>query len=239
MFWKRVFVNSKWPLSDRVLILGMRILLCAATQLELKPTLSFLKEKGLEQKVEVLITGVGLVAATYSLTRRLAKSHPRLILQAGVAGALNEELALGQVVVVGSETIGDEGVAESGTFQSLFALKLADANGAPFRAGRLVNESLTESTHTGLAVVSGVSVNQISTDLEQIDYYRDHLGADIETMEGAALHYVAGMERVPYLQLRAISNYIGERDKSHWKLREAIDNVNRETQTILTKLLEI
>lgn len=217
----------------------MRILLCAATQLELKPTLAFLKEKGLEQKVEVLITGVGLVATTYSLTRRLTKGHPKLILQAGVAGALNEELALGQVVVVGSETIGDEGVAESGTFLSVFELKLADADQPPFREGRLVNESITEATHVGLPVVKGVSVNQISTDLEQIDYYRDHLGADIETMEGAALHYVAGKERVPYLQLRAISNYIGERDKSHWRLREAVDNVNRETQKILTKLLDI
>ena len=217
----------------------MRILLCAATQLELKPTLAFLEEKGLQQKVEVLITGVGLVAATYSLTKRLTRGYPQLILQAGVAGALKEELALGQVVVVGSETIGDEGVAESGTFRSLFQLKLAGADQPPFRQGRLVNESITEGTHVGLPVVSGVSVNQISTDGAQIDYYRDHLGADIETMEGAALHYVAGMERVPYLQLRAISNYIGERNKSHWRLKEAVDALNRETQMILIKLLDI
>lgn len=217
----------------------MRILLCAATELEIKPTLSFLAEKVLDQKVEVLITGVGLVAATYSLTRRLAKGHPKLVIQAGVAGALNEELALGQVVVVGSETIGDEGVAESGAFRSLFELKLADAGQPPFSEGRLVNNYLEKLAPADLPVASGVSVNQISTDLEQIDYYRDHLGADIETMEGAALHYVAGMERVPYLQLRGISNYIGERDKSHWRLREAVDGVNRETQTLLTKLLKI
>jgi futalosine hydrolase len=217
----------------------MRILLCAATELELKPTLAFLREKALEQKVEVLITGVGLVAATYSLTRRLAKDHPGIIVQAGVTGALNEELSLGQVVVVGSETIGDEGVAERGSFRSLFVLKLADDGQPPFKKGRLVNDHLEKLAPANLPVVSGVSVNQISTDLEQIDYYRVHLGADIETMEGAALHYVCGMEGVPYLQLRAVSNYIGERDKSKWALKEAVEAVNTETRNILIKLLDI
>ncbi|HEY1113139.1 MAG TPA: futalosine hydrolase [Chitinophagaceae bacterium] len=217
----------------------MRILLCAATELELRPTLAYLEEKNLHQEVEVLITGVGLVASTYSLAKRLAKNHPGLVIQTGVAGALNEELILGQVVVVGSEIIGDEGVAESGTFHSLFALKLADAGKSPYRNGKLLNNHLPKWAPAGLPVVHGVSVNQISTNGEQIDYYRDHLGADIETMEGAALHYVAGAEGVPFLQLRAISNYVGERNKSKWVLREAIEHVNRETQNILTKLLDI
>ena len=217
----------------------MQILLCAATELEIKPTIAFIREKGLEKKVEVLITGVGLVAATYSLAKRLAKTPPGILLQAGVAGALNEELALGQVVVVGLETIGDEGVAESGVFRNLFELKLADAAQPPFRDGKLVNPHLKKWAPAGLPVVSGVSVNQISTDLEQIDYYRDHLGADIETMEGAALHYAGGMEGVPFLQLRAVSNYIGERDKSKWALKEAVEGLNRETQHILIKLLDI
>jgi futalosine hydrolase len=217
----------------------MRILLCAATELELKPTLSFLREKALEEKVEVLVTGVGLVAATYSLTRRLAKSHPELVIQAGVAGALNEELSLGQVVVVGTETIGDEGVAENGAFRSLFELKLANAAHPPFKEGKLVNDHLKKFAPAGLPVVSGVSVNQISTDGEQIDYYRKQLGADIETMEGAALHYVAGMEGIPFLQLRGLSNYISERDKTKWMLKEAVDSVNRETQNLLIKVLDI
>jgi futalosine hydrolase len=217
----------------------MQILLCAATGLELEPTLAFLRERDLEERVEVLITGVGLVAATYSLTKWLADRRPGLVIQAGVAGALNEGLALGQVVVVGSETIGDEGVSENGEFRTLFHLGLSDAQQPPFKDGHLVNPGIDQPLHAGLQVVRGVSVNQISTGPEQIAYYRDQLGADIETMEGAALHYVAAMEQVPFLQLRSISNHIGERDKRQWRLKEAVETVNKELQHILIKTLEI
>jgi futalosine hydrolase len=58
-------------------------------------------------------------------------------------------------------------------------------------------------------------------------------------MEGAALHYTALMEGVPFLQLRAISNYIGERDKSMWKMAEAVSRLNEELQKLLTKALAL
>jgi len=37
--------------------------------------------------VEVLITGVGAVAATYMLTHHLQKKQPGLVIQAGIAGS--------------------------------------------------------------------------------------------------------------------------------------------------------
>ncbi len=51
-------------------------------------------------------------------------------------------------------------------------------------------------------------------------------------MEGAAFHYVCLQEKIPFLQLRAISNYVGERNKANWNLNEAIRNLNK-------KLIEI
>lgn len=223
----------------RGLILRMSILLCAATEGELMPTLAFLRERSLKEKVDVLITGVGLTAATYSLTRVLAIRQPSLVVQAGVAGALNLELGLGEVVWVRSEVIGDEGVQENGRFHSLFALKLANTDTQPYLAGRLVNKTLEAYNHSGLRLVDGVTVNQVSTDEEQIAYYRDTLGAEIETMEGAALHYAALMEGVPFLQLRAVSNYIGERDKRQWQLQKAVERLNEELLTLLTKALKL
>jgi futalosine hydrolase len=58
----------------------------------------------------------------------------------------------------------------------------------------------------------------------------------IETMEGAALHYICLQENVPFLQLRSISNYVGERNKEKWKLKEAIDNLNEALVKIVDKL---
>ncbi|ULT38317.1 hypothetical protein KRR40_24600 [Niabella defluvii] len=52
-------------------------------------------------------------------------------------------------------------------------------------------------------------------------------------MEGAALHYVALMEKIPFLQIRGISNYVGERDKRKWNFKDAIDNLNNELVRIV------
>ena len=47
-------------------------------------------------------------------------------------------------------------------------------------------------------------------------------------MEGAALHYVCLMEKIPFLQIRSISNYVGERNKRNWNMKEAIANLNKK-----------
>jgi futalosine hydrolase len=85
--------------------------------------------------------------------------------------------------------------------------------------------------------VDGVTVNEISTDSTRIDYYRNQLNASVESMEGAAVHYVALQESIPFLQMRSLSNFVGERDKSKWVMDIAIANLNIELERTLTKLL--
>jgi futalosine hydrolase len=108
-------------------------------------------------------------------------------------------------------------------------------NEDPWTNGRLCN-NISVLQKIGLTIVDGVTINEITTHPERIRFYKEALRANIETMEGAALHYVALCEKIPFLQLRAISNYVGERDKNKWALREAIANLNMELQRILIKL---
>lgn len=213
----------------------MPVLLCAATEFEIKPTIEFITDNGLND-IEVLLTGVGLTAATYQLTRAAYTQKPTFFLQAGVAGSLDEGLVLGNVVVVASETIGDLGVAESGSFTSLFGLKLNDKNSFPWTDGKLCNSNEIVQ-QLNLPVVDSVSVNEISTNARRIEYYRNNLGAAIESMEGAALHYVSLRENIPFLQIRSLSNFVGERDKSKWKMKEAIASLNHELQMVISKLM--
>ena len=58
----------------------------------------------------------------------------------------------------------------------------------------------------------------------------------LESMEGAAFHYVCLMKNIPFIQLRSASNYVGERDKSKWKMNEAIVNVNKVVYDLINKL---
>jgi futalosine hydrolase len=212
----------------------MRILVCAATEAEIAPTLQALSVKE-NKTIKFLITGVGLMACTYALTRETILDRPDIIIQAGVAGTLQLAHPLSQVVVVRSEIIGDLGVKEEGGFQSLFDLKLLSFNTLPWQTGRLINDN-TLLAEAALPVVDGVTVNEITTDEATIQFYRDQLNVQVESMEGAALHYVAILEKISFLQIRSLSNYIGERDKEKWKMKEAIKNLNLELQRILAKL---
>ena len=58
----------------------------------------------------------------------------------------------------------------------------------------------------------------------------------VESMEGAALHYVCLMEKIPFLQIRSVSNVTGDRDKTRWKLKEAGKNLNEALVLLIQKL---
>lgn len=213
----------------------MQLLLCASTEFEIKPTIDFIQEEKIHE-VEVLITGVGMMSTAYSLAKSILNRRPDFILQAGVAGCLNQQLPLTKIVIVENENVGDLGVEENGSFKTLFDLKLIDKNSFPWKNGKLSN-TLERLRSTGLTIVDGVTVNEISTNKERIAYYRNSLNASVESMEGAALHYVALQEKIPFLQMRSLSNFVGERDKSKWVMDVAVTNLNIELIRILTKFL--
>lgn len=215
-------------------ICDMQILLCAATEMEIGPTILALSQKE-GHRVKFLITGVGMVACTYALTKEVLTNRPDAILQAGVAGTLLPDQPLASVVAVRSECIGDMGVIEDNAFRSLFDLKLLSRNAAPWQDGRLMNESHLLTTG-GLPVVDGVTVNEITTREDRMAYYHNALQVQVESMEGAALHYVALLENIPFLQIRSLSNFIGERNKKQWQLKEAIAKLNHELLHLLTTL---
>src|SRR5262249_23323506 len=93
--------------------------------------------------------------------------------------------------------------------------------------GWLVNRSEILQK-TKLKKVHSISINQIASSRSLIDLYRDRFSATLVSMEGAALHYCCLQEHIPFLQLRSVSNYTGERNKKNWKMSSAISNLNTE-----------
>jgi len=89
---------------------------------------------------------------------------------------------------------------------------------------------------TQLPPVRAITVNEITTRAERIKQLMEKYTPAAESMEGAAFHYVCLQEGIPFIQLRAISNFIGERDKSQWKMEEAIGNLNQQLIRFLNKL---
>ena len=204
----------------------MNILVIAATAKEIEP---FLQQHRNSQKlldIDILITGIGLTSTTYHLVKQLQLKKPGLVIQAGVAGCFDINIRLGTVVVVKQDRVADESVIEKGELKTMPDLKLASPNRFPYTKEWLVNPGIALIKKTGLKAVKGISVNQVSTATQMITFYKNKFDPVTESMEGAALHYVCLLEKIPFLQLRSISNYIGERDKKNWNMKASITNLN-------------
>ena len=199
----------------------MNILVMAATELEIKP---FIEQ---DNGVEILITGVGSPATVYHLTKKLLQEKYDLVIQAGIAGSFSKKIKNGEVVVVEQDAFADLGAEDNKTFKTIFQLRLADENEFPFSNGRLINTSGILSA-VPLKKVQAVTINTITGRKKQIKYLKKICKAGIETMEGAAFHFVCLQENIPFLQLRGISNRTGERNKAKWDIKEAVKNVNAE-----------
>ena len=206
----------------------MNILLIVATAKEIAPFLehyrSRIKKEFLD--IDVLITGIGLTSTTYHLTKQLQLKKPGMVIQAGVAGCFDKQTPLGTVVKIKQDAIADESVIELKKLKTLFDLQLLQTSQFPFKNGWLENPGNVLFKKTKLKMVKGISVNQITTSKQMITFYKSRFNPVIESMEGAALHYVCLMENIPFLQLRSISNYIGERNKKNWNMNESIMNLN-------------
>jgi futalosine hydrolase len=212
----------------------MQILVAAATAKEISPFLDHLR-KSKSQPVDVLITGVGIMAATNSLTRHFYINKPGLVIQAGIAGCFNHNIPLGTVVTVERDTIADLGVLEKKQWLSVFDLRLTSPNQFPYQKGWLINKnSLVDKLKIKKA--KAITVNQVTTAKQMIRIYRGKFNPVLESMEGAVLHYCCLMENIPFLQIRAISNYAGERNKKKWKIPEAIANLNNELIGLINNL---
>jgi futalosine hydrolase len=205
--------------------MGKNILVVAATAKEIKPFIE-LTRTGDINNTDILISGIGLTASTYHLAKQVALKKYDLVIQAGVGGCFDLRIPLGAVVAVKQDAIADQSVVELERLKTLFDLNLVPQDQYPYKKGWLINPNKEVLKKTKLKIVKGISVNQISTSKQMIKFYRDVFDPVTESMEGAALHYVCITENVPFVQIRSISNYIGERNKQKWDMMNSIVNLN-------------
>lgn len=217
----------------------MYILILAATRQEIAFTIDRLHNNSVpvqHHAIDFLISGIGSVSCTYSLTTAIFKHKPDFIIQAGIAGSFSADYPPCTTVLVKEEALGDLGVMEEEIFTDIFDLQLADSNAAPFAKKVLPNPTCGNWKNTGLPLVHGITVNEITTNTKRIAQLKEKYNAEIESMEGAALHYVCLQQKIPFIQIRTVSNYVGERNKSNWQLSGAIQQLNESLITFIQQI---
>lgn len=221
----------------------MKILVVAATELEVKGLLKEPAETGVphrlfdvsENSVDVLITGVGAVPTAFCLARFVEDYD--FIINVGIAGSYSSNISIGQVVVVDWDCFGDYGIDNNGHFISLSEVGLADASS---NVNNLSNPWLKKNDIPEYLVkVKGITLGTASGSEQSIGKIKQLWNPDIETMESAAVFYVCLLLNKPFICLRAISNFVELRDKSKWRIKEALDNLNTEVIKFISSRIEI
>ena len=224
----------------------MRILVVTATPFEIEPIIGRMRhvsDTGLrtaayrfrDHDVDVLTSGVGMVAASAWCSRACAAEHYDLALNFGLCGSFDPSLAPGTVVHVTADRLAELGAEDGDDFLSIHQLNLLGENEFPFEAGMLVNAAPPPlAPLSGLRAVTGITVNTVHGNERTIEAVRARYQPEVESMEGAAFMYSCLVAGVPFAQVRAVSNAVERRNRAAWNIEQAIAGLG----TVATLLLE-
>jgi futalosine hydrolase len=223
-------------LDKKAVFCSMNILLTAATEAEIAPSIEYIAatwqpvEKHIFEKddkqVTICISGVGMMATAYSLAKECSKKRFDIALQAGIAGAFDRSIETGEVVFVNSEQMGDLGAEDNESYLDIFELGLAQRDGFPYANECLNTPDADFHRLLPLRKVTGLTVNMVTGKEETVLRLAEKYNCQVESMEGAAFHYVCLQEKIPFAQIRGISNYIEPRNRAGWKIGDAILSLN-------------
>tara|TARA_B110000503_G_C7119211_1_gene401694 strand:+ start:147 stop:785 length:639 start_codon:yes stop_codon:yes gene_type:complete len=212
----------------------MKILLVAATPIELESIQRLLEKEQNAHEVTFLVTGVGMIATTFSLTKELASNSYDLAINLGIAGAFDNTISLGEVVEVVQDQFSEELVEDGEELKTYQEIGLRERNEYPFIDGVL--NSTFKTTHSTFIKVKGITVNTVHGNERSIKSILKRLNPQIESMEGAAFFYVCNQFKTATVQIRAISNYAEKRNRDAWRIELALNNLAEATKNTLNKL---
>jgi futalosine hydrolase len=223
----------------------MKMTIVAATSLEVAPLLEhyqvhLTKAKdlysNLDGSLHVLVTGMGMMQTAAHLALYASRNDRDLYIDAGIAGAFNRDIQIGEVTQVISETYGDFGVEDGDEFADFFEMGFIDQHQDAFEYGKIspYGNFFQHPSLEHLIKVHSLTVNKVHGKEETIAMIMKKYTADIENMEGLAFFYVTHQIQKPSIEIRSISNYVEKRNKDNWDIRLAVNNLNE----VLFRMLE-
>lgn len=212
--------------------MGGKILVMTAVEAERDAVMRGLKGN---DRYEVKLAGVGPVAAAVRTTTALMSGEYGLVISAGIAGGFEGRAEIGGIVVSTEIVAADLGVETPEGFSSVDELGFGtsrvsvDKPTADCVVGVLKSYGIaasygpivTVSTATGTAATAERLAERVP-------------GVVAEGMEGYGVAAAAHAKGIPALEIRAISNRVGPRDRSAWRIGDAL----RSLEAAFDKLSE-
>lgn len=221
-------------LSGEGVLAGRRVLVVTSVPAERDAVLRGLNGNG---RFHVIAGGVGPASAAASTATALAEASYGLVLCMGIAGGFPGRAEVGSLVVSSEIIAADLGAETPEGFNSLDELGFGSARigvdadlaatvtaalqaaGLPVHRGPV----LTLSTVTGTAATASELAARVP-------------GAAAEAMEGYGAATAAVQRGIPVLEIRAVSNAVGPRDRAAWRIPDALKALEAAS-SVLTEVL--
>jgi futalosine hydrolase len=195
---------------------------------------AILRGIGTDSRIDVKLAGVGPISAGIQTAKALTADEYDLVINMGIAGGFTDKAEVGSLVIANEIVSADLGAESPEGFITLdelgfgastrvktdsdlvqILLEVMKEENIPVQAGNI----LTLSTVTGTA--------ETTSKLQQREP-----GALAEAMEGYGVAMAAKEFGLPVLEIRSISNPIGPRDRSAWRIKDALFTLESASKVI-------
>ncbi len=161
---------------------------------------------------ETLCCGIGPVESALQTARALAVRRPDAVLHIGIAGARGIEPP---TLVLGSESVYCDVLDPAFT---LTRVERVEPDAGLLAAARA---ALPQALVLPIATCGRVGGGT---------------ACDVEAMEGFGVLRAAGLAGVPAVELRAVSNAVGEQDRGRWRIDDALAALADATAKLIAAL---
>lgn len=206
------------------------------------------------KRVVIATTGIAKVNAAMTTTLLIEHFRPSEVIFTGIAGAINPELAPGDVVIATKTAqhdlgmLTEDGIENEGAVNPIDGkqnpiffetdprlLKLAQkaANQTALKTIKTGTEEKTARTIKGVIITGDIFAASIPKRIE----LRNRLGADAVEMEGAAVAQICYQRSVPCIVIRGISDMADQ--KALEDLEKYLKIAASNSAAITAKLVEL
>lgn len=203
--------------------------------------------------VRIVVTGPGPVNTVQALTACIENGRPALLFQAGCGGGFSElGLANGDLAVATSEIDVHLGLDTGDPFAPPAALPfpVLEIGGRVLRETYPLDGAMADAAFLrlkaafgpqGIGVFSGpfVTGSTVTGSEARAACLFKAFSPCIESMEGAAAAFLSHHYRLPFLEIRCVSNRVGKRDLSRWDLPLACRRAGEAAADMLAYFKEV
>lgn len=209
----------------------------------------------MQKKFKILITEPGIVNTAQALTEEIIRNRPAIVIQTGIAGIFKETgLKIGDIAIADSEQYIHAGIEAGGSYRNLNLDPLPFdliSGSSPTRKGIFPVDSRRSQicfkilqnyfSMKKIQVDRGlfITVSTITGSKSTAEALFSIFSPCMESMEGAASAHVAALYKIPFIEIRAASNYVGQRNKSKWDIPLAAERASLAVALLIEKAPEI